>query len=307
MTSAQNDLRRSAMSPPGISPTPPRPFRRCRPSPRAGWCTCWLGAGRGRHLPGEQGQSTPKVAIHVDGAPSTDESPLPETFVDYEDNPREYMLNSVSTMLDVHTRVSDLYSSPHDQIKEQLRLTIETIKEHQEGELINSPDYGLLSQVAPGADASRPSPARPPRTTWTPDHQGVEGAGLLPDPPRGRRRVRPRMHPPRRAATDGQPVRLAVPDLARPADDPVGQGAAGERQDQVPADPHRAAGRAWSACSSRGWPGEQGPGLSVRFMGIDRSAIASYLVSLYCSLAVLTDDALAVLDDVEVDQFHDYK
>jgi hypothetical protein len=29
-------------------------------------------------------------------------------------------------------------------------------------------------------------------------------------------------------------------------------------------------------------------------------------VSLYCSLAVLTDDALAVLDDVEVDKFHDY-
>jgi hypothetical protein len=41
-------------------------------------------------------------------------------------------------------------------------------------------------------------------------------------------------------------------------------------------------------------------------MGIDRSAIASYLVSLYCSLAVLTDDAVAVLDDVEVDKFHDY-
>ena len=48
---------------------------------------------------------------------------------------------------DVHTRVSDLYSSPHDQIKEQLRLTIETIKENQESELINHPDYGLLAQA----------------------------------------------------------------------------------------------------------------------------------------------------------------
>ena len=55
-----------------------------------------------------------------------------------------------------------------------------------------------------------------------------------------------------------------------------------------------------------GLTGEQGPGLSVRFMQIDRSAIASYLVSLYCSLVVLTPDALAVLDDVEVDRFHDY-
>jgi hypothetical protein len=78
-----------------------------------------------------------------------DEAELPTTFVDYEEAPREYFLNAVSTILDVHTRVSDLYSSPHDQIKEQLRLTIETIKERQESELINNPDYGLLASVAP--------------------------------------------------------------------------------------------------------------------------------------------------------------
>jgi hypothetical protein len=55
-----------------------------------------------------------------------------------------------------------------------------------------------------------------------------------------------------------------------------------------------------------GLPGEQNPGLSVRLMGIDQHAIASYLISLYCSLAVLTDDAIALLDDVEVNKFHDY-
>ena len=83
-----------------------------------------------------------------------DESELPTTFVDYEEKPREYFLNAVSTILDVHTRVSDLYSSPHDQIKEQLRLTIETIKEKQESELINNADYGLLANVRPGASSS---------------------------------------------------------------------------------------------------------------------------------------------------------
>jgi len=77
-----------------------------------------------------------------------DEGELPSTFVDYEENPREYFLNGVSTVLDVHTRVSDLYNSPFDQIKEQLRLTIETIKEKQESELINNADYGLLASVA---------------------------------------------------------------------------------------------------------------------------------------------------------------
>jgi hypothetical protein len=45
----------------------------------------------------------------------------------------------------------------------------------------------------------------------------------------------------------------------------------------------------------------------VRFMGINHKAIASYLVSLYCSLAVLTEDAIAVLEDVGVDHYYDYK
>ena len=55
-----------------------------------------------------------------------------------------------------------------------------------------------------------------------------------------------------------------------------------------------------------GLAGEQSPGLSVRFMGINRNAIASYLISLYCSLAVLVPDALAVLDEVEIGKYHDY-
>ena len=76
-----------------------------------------------------------------------DESQLPTTFVPYEEEPREYFLNAVSTIVEVHTRISDLYSSPHDQIKEQLRLAIETIKELQESQLINNPDYGLLANV----------------------------------------------------------------------------------------------------------------------------------------------------------------
>ena len=40
-------------------------------------------------------------------------------------------------------------------------------------------------------------------------------------------------------------------------------------------------------------------------MGINRKAIASYLISLYCSTAVLTD-ALAVLEDVEIGKYHEY-
>ena len=78
---------------------------------------------------------------------SRDERKLPETFVDYVEKPREYTLSAISTVVDVHTRVSDLYSHPHDQIREQLRLTVEKVKERQESELINNADYGLLHNI----------------------------------------------------------------------------------------------------------------------------------------------------------------
>ena len=78
-----------------------------------------------------------------------DERELPQTFVDYEEKPREYMLSAVNTVVDVHTRVSDLYSAPYSQIGEQLRLTIEIVKERQESELVNNSEYGMLHSVAP--------------------------------------------------------------------------------------------------------------------------------------------------------------
>jgi hypothetical protein len=55
-----------------------------------------------------------------------------------------------------------------------------------------------------------------------------------------------------------------------------------------------------------GLPGEQSMGLSVRFMGINPKAIASYLVSLYSSLSVLTDNALGLLENVTLDHYHVY-
>ena len=85
-------------------------------------------------------------SVEVDCS-SRDERELPQTYVDYIENPREYNLSAVNTVLDVHTRVSDLYSKPYNQISEQLRLIIETIKERQESELINNKEYGLLNSV----------------------------------------------------------------------------------------------------------------------------------------------------------------
>jgi hypothetical protein len=56
-----------------------------------------------------------------------------------------------------------------------------------------------------------------------------------------------------------------------------------------------------------GLAGEVSPGLSVRFMGIDNKALASYLISLYCSTSVLVDDVIAMLEGVDVGNYHEYK
>ncbi len=235
-----------------------------------------------------------------------DESELPQTFVDYEETPREYFLNAVSTVLDVHTRVSDLYSSPHDQIKEQLRLTIETIKERQESELINNPDYGLLSSVAP-EQIIYPLTGAP-----TPDDLDElltkvwkEPAFFLTHPLAiaafGRECTRRGVPPPTVSLFGSQFLTWRGVPLIPSDKVPVADGKTkiilvrvGDKRQGV------------VGVFQPGLAGEQSPGLSVRFMGINRSAIASYLISLYCSLVVQSDDALAVLEDVEVGKFHDY-
>ncbi|MDR1052570.1 MAG: hypothetical protein LBL39_00180, partial [Planctomycetaceae bacterium] len=77
----------------------------------------------------------------------TDDGNVPEGFVDYETEPREYRLNSISTVINIDTRIADLYSSPFDQVNEQIRLAVESLKERQESQLVNSDDYGLLKNA----------------------------------------------------------------------------------------------------------------------------------------------------------------
>ncbi|MCB0928332.1 MAG: hypothetical protein KDB70_10515 [Mycobacterium sp.] len=247
-----------------------------------------------------------RVAIHTEEGAGTSE-PLPQTFVDYQTSPREYTLRAISTLLDVHTRVSDLYSSPHDQIAQQLRLTIETIKEHQESELINNPEYGLLAQVTPEQTIKPRTDAPTPDDLDSLLTKVWKTPGFF------------LTHPLGVAAFGREATRRGVP--------PVVVNLFGSQfitwrgipiipSDKVPVQDSKTKFILIRTGEERqgvvglfqpGLVGEQAPGLSVRFTGINRSAIASYLVTLYNSLAVLTEDSLAVLDGVSVDKFHEYK
>jgi len=86
--------------------------------------------------------------IEIQCSPS-DAEPIPTALVDYEENPREYTLSTVTTTVEVQTRVSDLYRSPMDQVREQLTVLLEMVKERQESELVNNATYGLLPSAAP--------------------------------------------------------------------------------------------------------------------------------------------------------------
>lgn len=48
------------------------------------------------------------------------------------------------------------------------------------------------------------------------------------------------------------------------------------------------------------------PGLSMRNMGVDQKGVTSYLMTAYFNTAVLVEDAVAVLQNVEVSNYYDY-
>ena len=225
---------------------------------------------------------------------------LPGTFADYELSPREYELDVAQTLLRVHTRVADLYNDPMNQTEEQLRLTMEALRERQEHEMVNNPSFGLLHN----ADLSQRIFTRsgPP----TPDDLDE----LL------SRRRKSRFflaHPRTIAAFRRECTKRGL----YPANVPL-EGSTVQTWRGVPILPCDkipvTEGNTSSIIVVRTGVEDQGviglhalniddevqPSMNVRFMGIDDHAILSYLVSVYFSVAVLVPDALGVLENVEI-------
>ncbi|MDC0712922.1 family 2B encapsulin nanocompartment shell protein [Stigmatella sp. ncwal1] len=225
---------------------------------------------------------------------------LPETFVDYELTPREYELNVAQTMLRLHTRVTDLFNDPMNQKDEQVRLTIEALRERQEYEMINNRDFGLLHN----ADLKQRVQTRsgPP----TPDD--------LDELLSRRRKSRYFLAHPRTIAAFGR-------ECTRRGLYPTGVEVEGRKFmawrgvpllpcDKIPISETRTSSiivmrtgkddQGVVGLRQTGIPDEVEPGLSVRRMEVNEKAVASYLVSTYFSAAVLIPDALGVLENVEL-------
>ncbi|MDR2172449.1 MAG: hypothetical protein LBP59_20090 [Planctomycetaceae bacterium] len=244
-----------------------------------------------------------------------DDSKVPEGFVDYQAAPYEYKLNSISTIINIDTRIADLYSSPYDQVNEQIRLAIESLKERQESQLVNSDDYGLLKNVASSQKIKSISGAP------TPDDFDELISKVWKEPsfflahPRaiaafGRECTR-RGVPPATVSYYGSPFltwrgipivptdKLFVDGIKNP------QGKAGKTNVLLIRTGETK--RGVLGLYQANLPGGVSRGLAVRFMGIDKQGIASYFLSVYCSLAILADDAVAVLENIDVGNYYSYK
>ncbi|WP_424535725.1 family 2B encapsulin nanocompartment shell protein [Sphaerisporangium viridialbum] len=228
------------------------------------------------------------------------EPQLPSTFVDYETTPREYELSVAQTILRIHTRVADLYNQPMNQTHQQLRLTIEALRERQEHELINNPEFGLLNN----ADLKQRIHTRtgPP----TPDDLDE----LL---CRRRKSHFFVAHPETIAAFGRECNRRGVYPQSVEIDGhaiPSWRGVPLLPCNKIPITKTRTSSilvmrtgeenQGVIGLHQTGLPDEYEPSLSVRFMGINEHAVMSYLVSAYYSAAVLVPDALGILEHVEI-------
>ena len=248
------------------------------------------------HSQNEHGEADIELTSGHQGEPE-----LAGTFVDYEITPREYELSVAQTVLRVHTRVADLYNNPMNQVEEQLRLTIEALRERQEHELMNNRDFGLLHN----ADFKQRINTRtgPP----TPDDLDELLATVWKDP-------EVFLAHPRTIAAFGRecnhrgiyPQSVDINGHMMPA----WRGIPVLPCNKIPITSTRTSSilllrtglekQGVIGLRQTGLPDEVQPGLNVRFMNINEKAITSYLVSAYYSAAVLIPDALGILENVEI-------
>ncbi|MEU7169594.1 family 2B encapsulin nanocompartment shell protein [Streptomyces morookaense] len=259
------------------------------------------------HLAGNTPAPGSEVPVDLAGG-HVGEVELPGTYVEYEDTPREYHMTLAQTVLRVHTRVSDLYNEPHDQTRVQAGLTIQALRERQESMILNHPDFGLFNNVAPGQRVQTRTGSPTPDDLDELLSRVWKQPGYFLAHPRaiaafGRECTR-RGVPPVTDSRFGSPLLTwrGVPLL--PSDKVPLTGAGGTSQILLMRTGEAEQGVVGLRPS--GVPDEVEPGLSMRNMGTDHKAITSYLLTAYFNAAVLVEDALAVLENVEVSNYHDY-
>ncbi|MYR63251.1 cyclic nucleotide-binding domain-containing protein [Streptomyces sp. SID625] len=256
-----------------------------------------------RSIPGQRTNKYGEKEVDL-AAGHSGEPDIPHTFVDYEASPREYELSIAQTVLRIHTRVADLYNQPMNQTEQQLRLTVEALKERQEHELVNNRDFGLLHNCEYD---QRIQP-----------HDGVPSPDDMDELLSRRRGTKLFLAHPRAIAAFGRELnrRGLVPETIDMGGNriPTWRGVPVFPCNKIPVSEARTSSiialrtgeedQGVIGLRAKGIPDEIEPSLSVRFMGINEQAIVKYLVTAYYSAAVLVPDAVGVLENVEVGRWY---
>ncbi len=228
------------------------------------------------------------------------------SFPDYEVHPREITLSTVQSVLKIHTRIPDLFNYPHDQLREQMRLTVEAVKEEKERRLINSADFGLLANAAPSMriQAEKGTPPTPDAMDELLSLVWKMPAFFV---------AHPRAIAAFGRACSARGVSMDSTEMFG-ATFHAWRGVPILPSDKMPIARAKDKSETSSIMLMRTGEEEQGvvglhqegvgderlQSLAVRSMGIDDAGVQSYLVTCYFSVAVLVEDALAVLENVRI-------
>ena len=234
------------------------------------------------------------------------ENKVTSSYSDYEES-QEIHLSMLQTTVGINSHINEIYNVPYNQLEQQLHLTIENILEHEEWEVINNSNFGLIHNVVSNmkikSRAQRPTPdsmddlislvwkspsffLAHPRAIAAFGREctahGVPpvviemyGAKFLtwrgiPFMPSDKMQIHYK---------DGYPTT----DILLMRTGEAERGVVGLHKANI---------------SNHGIPS-----LAVQFMGINECSIAKYLVTKYFSAAVLVPDALGMLTNVKISHY----
>jgi len=235
---------------------------------------------------------------------------LPKGFADFTQAPKELHLNVIQTIVSIHTRIIEIYNIPHDQLSEQIRITIENIREREEWEIINNNEFGLLQSVTDNMTiGTKNGPPTPDDLDDLLSLVWKKPAFFLAHPNaiaafgrectyRGVPPVVVELFGSKFITWRGIPLipsdkMMINYDSVVPTTNILLMRVGEENQGVV-------------GLHKMAVGNSKVPSLSVQFMEINDRSISNYLLTKYFSVAVLVPDALAVLKNVEIGGYHTY-
>lgn len=227
--------------------------------------------------------------------------------IEYDNNPQEIHLNYIRSILHLNTFITDIYNVPYNQLQQQIRVTVEKLREREESEIINNEDFGLIKNVSPdySIDCINGAP--------TPDDFDHLLSVIWKKPSFFL------AHPLTIYAFGRECTKRGVPPVVKEmfgANFITWRGIPILPCDKIPVEEKGGISTSSVLCirvgeEDQGVVGlfkggsENIRGLVIHDMGMDDNAVSRYLVGKYFGIAILVPDAVGILRNVELGHYHE--